>query len=260
MVAFAIAAANTNAISGSIYPAIAKIAYTKSTDDSGWLMVRLEPSGERVAICEYTKTVVVKEDSRVHFLLLEGRYRKRTASLSKENAVRCLVAVPRGTGAKLVAEIKGRKWELSVPRQDVKPLHQLFATLTFDGKSAKVTLDSDVDFYETNPRSPRHQQVSHSKPLPRGTYKILAPEAPKHARNTEFYVHRAGGYPGLKYHTVWFPVEYAGNYNSSFVHVGNLSEGCVTTYELEMWNPLYLYLISNRLDPEGKYVGTITIK
>lgn len=71
---------------------------------------------------------------------------------------------------------------------------------------------------------------------------------------------RPGGYPGLKYHTVWFPVDYAGNYNSSFVHVGNISEGCVTTYQLEMWNPLYRYLISNRSDPEGMYVGTITIE
>lgn len=31
-------------------------------------------------------------------------------------------------------------------------------------------------------------------------------------------------------------------------------------YELEKWNALYAYLISNRLDAEGKYVGTVTIE
>ncbi|MEJ7804691.1 MAG: hypothetical protein WKG03_02055 [Telluria sp.] len=63
-----------------------------------------------------------------------------------------------------------------------------------------------------------------------------------------------------KYDTVWFAIEYAKTFNSNFVHVGNLSEGCVTMYELEKWNALYAYLISNRLDTEGKYVGSITIE
>lgn len=69
-----------------------------------------------------------------------------------------------------------------------------------------------------------------------------------------------GTYPDLKYHTVWFPIEYAATLNSNFVHVGNLSEGCVTMYELPMWNALYSYLIKNRLDKEGLYVGTVTIE
>ena len=79
-------------------------------------------------------------------------------------------------------------------------------------------------------------------------------------KKTFQYVVNPGGYPDLKHHTVWFPIEYDGNENSSFVHVGNVSEGCVTMYELKMWNPLYEYLISNRLDKDGKYVGTITIE
>lgn len=99
-----------------------------------------------------------------------------------------------------------------------------------------------------------------SKPLPKGVYKILAPESAKDARYTSFYRTGAGGDPGLKYDTVWFPIEYAKTHNSNFVHVGNLSEGCVTMYELGKWNALYAYLISNRLDAEGNYVGTITIE
>jgi hypothetical protein len=31
-------------------------------------------------------------------------------------------------------------------------------------------------------------------------------------------------------------------------------------YQLEMWNDLYRDLISNHSDPEGMYVGTITIE
>ena len=64
----------------------------------------------------------------------------------------------------------------------------------------------------------------------------------------------------MKYHTVWFPIEYAPNHNSNFVHVGNVSEGCVTMYDLTQWNALYHYLISNRSDSEGIYVGTVNIK
>lgn len=100
----------------------------------------------------------------------------------------------------------------------------------------------------------------HSKPLPKGVYKILAPQNPKNPGYTLGYVNNPGGNPDLKYHTVWFPIEYAATHNSNFVHVGNLSEGCVTMYDLTMWNDLYIYLISNRLDKDGLYVGTVSIQ
>jgi hypothetical protein len=108
--------------------------------------------------------------------------------------------------------------------------------------------------------SPYRGQERQSKPLPKGTYKILAPQSPKLLGFTDNYRTGSGGYPELKFHTVWFPIEYAPTHNSNFVHVRNLSEGCATMYELPMWNPLYLYLIKNRSDQEGKYVGTVTIK
>lgn len=237
-----------------------KTLFTKAIDESGWLLVKLEPSGQRVALCEFTKVATTKEDSRVHFLILEGRYKGKAASLSKENKARCLVDVKRGSGAKLTAKIIGRKKEISVPKGSNREYNQLFATLSFDGKTARITLDSDVYFRETNPLSPYDGQIRHSEPLPKGTYKIKVPEAAKSEDYTSFYATNPGGFPGLKYHTVWFPVDYAGNHYSSFVHVGNISEGCVTTYQLEMWNALYLYLISNRSDPEGTYVGTVTIE
>lgn len=147
---------------------------------------------------------------------------------------------------------------------DVRPevRNQLLATLTFNGQSANITLDSDVDYRETNPLSPYYDQVRHSKPLPKGTYKILTPEAPKDRSMTAFYAdpQYPGAFPGLKYHTVWFAIEYEPTQNSNFVHVGNISEGCVTVHELAKWNALYAYLIANRVDKDGKYVGTITVQ
>jgi hypothetical protein len=254
-----IAQATTNRRVGSqhLVTVDVKTLYTKSIDESGWLLVKLA-SGEKVGIPEFVKVGVIKTDDRTHFVIFEGLYKGKKASLSVENAKKCLINTKRGNGAKLVAKIIGRKVTVSVIRNNEKR-NQLWATLEFDGKKASVTLDSDVDYWEKNPELVKKPEIRHSKPLPEGTYKILAPSLQMNSANTGFYATHAAGFPGLKYHTAWFPIEYAPTKNSNFVHVGNLSEGCVTIYELFMWNPLYKYLISNRSDKEGKYVGTITI-
>lgn len=233
--------------------------YTKAADDTGWLRVKLEPGGESAYLCEFVKVAISKEDARTQFAITEGQHKGKQASLTKENAANCLVSTKRGTGAKIVAKIKGREWLVSKPRYEDR-LHQLVATLLFDGNSATITLDPDVVYAESNSASPYFNQKRQSKPLPKGTYRIMTPQIPKKPGPTAFYITQPGGYPGLKYHTVWFPIEYVPNHNSNFVHVGNLSEGCVTLYQLEMWNPLYLYRIKNRSDKEGKYVGTVTIE
>ena len=254
-----IAIAPTNPRPGSVHPIDVKIRYTKSPDSTGWLRVKLEPSGESGYLCEFVKVAISDEGDRTHFLILEGTNKGLKASLGKDNAAKCLVAGPRGPGAKIVAKTLGRKWLVSEPRGG-DGHNQLLATLSFDGKKATISLDSDVDYPETNVASPDYKKIKHSKPLPKGTYRILAPQNPKATKFTGIYATAPGGYPDLKYHTVWFPVEYAATLNSNFVHVGNLSEGCVTMYELPMWNALYAYLIKNRLDKEGKYVGTVTIE
>ena len=254
-----LAVANTNDTPGSVRQVKIKTLYTKSPDTSGWLRVRLEPSGESAYLCEYVKVAVSKQDDRTHFVIMEGQHKKKTASLKMENAAKCLIDGKRGGGAKIVAKTIGRQMLISKPRKN-EAKNQLVATLTFNGHTAMITLDSDVKYRETNPLSPDVGKVLQSKPLPLGTYKIMTPEIPKSANMTAFYIDAPGGYPELKDHTVWFPIEYAPTHNSNFVHVGNLSEGCVTMYELKMWNPLYAYLISNRSDSEGKYVGTVTIE
>jgi hypothetical protein len=55
---------------------------------------------------------------------------------------------------------------------------------------------------------------------------------------------------------IWFPIEY-GN-NSRFIHLGNISEGCVTVISLDKWNAVYQAIISHRV-PGTNYVGKIII-
>lgn len=251
-----IARARTNTTPNSVHPAVVATKFTKSPDTSGWLKVQLEPSGKMKFLPEFVKVSVTKEGTRTHFMILEGEHKGEIASLKSENAAKCLVSASRGSGAKLVAKIKGRERLFSKPRNET--LNQLVATLYFNGQTSIITLDSDVKFRD--PALGRFNNLKQSQPLPKGTYKILAPQHAHDPANTEFYVTEPGGNPDLKYHTVWFAIEYAPTGNSNFVHVGNLSEGCVTIYDLTKWNDVYRYLISNRSDKEGKYVGTVTIE
>jgi len=242
-----------------LHPANLKTKYTKSIDKTGWLRIKLEPSGSSAYLCEFVKVSILKEEDRTQFIILEGMHKGKTASLAKDNASKCLVDANRGNGSKIIVKVGVRKMWVSKPRHN-EVNNQLTATLYFNNEKAIITLDSDVFYTETNPQSRNYQHIIHSKPLPEGTYKIMVPEVPKDSHMTSFYATSPSGYPDLKYHTVWFPIENPDTQNSNFVHVGNLSEGCVTVYELKMWNPLYEYLISNRLDSEAKYVGIIKIE
>jgi hypothetical protein len=244
--------ANTNSESDSLVSANFKTKYTKSIDESGWLMVKLSDSTS-VFLPEYLKVTIQKENDRTYFIINEGKYSGASASLKKENAEKCLISIKRGSGATLIVKTGDRKNTFSKIKKVY--LNQLFSKLTFEGKEASVTLDSDLEFDD-----PVDKIRKRSKPLPSGTYKILTPEHPHNSNMTSFYVTSPDGDRNLKYHTVWFALEYKPTKNSNFIHVGNLSEGCVTVYQLSMWNPLYLYLISNRLDATGNYIGTIEIK
>lgn len=176
---------------------------------------------------KYTK----KEGGRTYFLIKEGRYANNIASLSDQNVAKCLINCSRGCGATLTVKKLGRKREISNIRYI--EWNQLFSELSFDGKTARITIDSDVDYIETNPFSPFCNQILHSKLLLDGIYKIMAPVAAKDKRFTVRYRTHQNGYSALSYDTVWFPIEYAPTYNSDFVHVGHLSEGCITCYEIE---------------------------
>uniref|UniRef100_UPI001B8C66D9 hypothetical protein n=1 Tax=Collimonas silvisoli TaxID=2825884 RepID=UPI001B8C66D9 len=76
-----IGTANTNTILRSHQKVTVKTHYTKAIDTTGWLRVKLEPSGESAYLCEYVKVTIMKEDARTHFMILEGPNRGKTASL-----------------------------------------------------------------------------------------------------------------------------------------------------------------------------------
>lgn len=247
----------TNIIFGSSEDAVITTKYTRSIDTSGWLKVKIEPSGEFAFLCEYTKVLIQRiSGGRTYFLINEGIYANKTASVGDTNASRCLITYTRGTGATLNVKTASRKNEISLIRNE--PRNQLFAELTFNGIKARITLDSDVFYRETNRNSPDFGLDKQSKPLPKGTYKIMSPDYAKDAAMTGFYRTNPNGFTDLKYDTAWFPIEYAPIHNSNFVHVGHLSEGCITCYEIQKWNDLYQYLITNRTS-DGKYVGTLII-
>jgi len=49
--------------------------------------------------------------------------------------------------------------------------------------------------------------------------------------------------------------------SSRYIHVGHLSEGCVTVHQLEKWSALYEFLISHRVaNSAGKRIGSLEVR
>jgi hypothetical protein len=71
-------------------------------------------------------------------------------------------------------------------------------------------------------------------------------------------------HPGrVRCNDVWFPIEVEGTTGNSsrYIHIGHLSEGCVTFYELLKWNDIYDYLIDKRMkEGKGKYIGKLIVE
>lgn len=125
------------------------------------------------------------------------------------------------------------------------PLTQQFAELAFDGKTATVTLNRLWDGQYT--------------PISKGTHSILAPDYSHASISTAPY---ADATPGMVGNDVWFPIGLngSGTGSSRYVHVGNLSEGCVKMYQLERWTALYEYLILHRVaGSAGKRIGSLVV-
>jgi len=119
---------------------------------------------------------------------------------------------------------------LGPPQQEYSPVRQenllqQWATETFNGVTAKVTLNSVWD------RS--------FSPIPAGTHSILAPDFSHGNISTIRYAHAVSG--GMLGHDVWFPIGLNGAKvgSSRYIHVGQLSAGCVTQYELTKWTDIY---------------------
>jgi hypothetical protein len=238
--------APSNRQGGSTHPAAVVTKYTKRADENGWLSVKLEPKGTLVALCEYTKVTFTKESGgRTYFRIADGNseFVGQTASLKTENALKYLMDTPptapatvkvkyTGAPAHAVSEFKGK-------------LLQQWAQVSFNGKTAKVTLNS--------------QWGGEFTPIPPGRHRIMAPDRSHGNISTDGY--KAQG--NLHCTDVWFPIELQGTKGNSsrYIHVGHLSDGCVTFYELIKWNDVYDYLICRRVKGEGgKYVGELLVE
>ena len=222
------------------------IKYTRRADNSGWLTVKLNKTGALTALCEYTQIDVLRSaNQRTYFNIMDGYVSPgEEASLTDANAARYLVATgPLGHASLLVVYQGAPAEEVSKFKGKLK---QQWAKLTFDGRTALVTLNSDW--------SGRYS------PIPPGTHTILAPDYSHKVISTSGYV---AATPGMIGNDVWFPIGINGSMQNSsrYIHVGHLSDGCVTVHELEKWTVLYNYLISHRmLGSAGKKVGQLMVK
>ncbi len=225
-----------------------KIKYTRRADNPGWLKIRLAVPmtlGDAF-LCEYTRVELTREaEGRVFFQVADGSspYVGKEASLSKEHAQQYLSDVgPEGAATVQVRYV-------GTPVEEVSPfkgrLTQQWGELTFKGMTVKVTLNSVWDGRFT--------------PIPAGRHNILYPDY-SHANIPTTRYARAT--PGMIGNDIWFPIGLNGSLVGStrYIHVGHVSEGCVTCHELTKWTALYNYLISHRVPGSmGKLVGQLTV-
>lgn len=220
--------------------------FTRRAESSGWLAVRLTKSNVLIALCEYTRVKIVREaGGRTYFIVADGYISVgEEASLSTANAAKYLSDTGPGGAAAITVVYKG------APADEISPvkgkLTQQWATLYFGAQTATVTLNS-VWGGSFTPISP-------------GKHTILAPDYSHHKISTEGYVSRS---PGMVGNDTWFPIGvYGSTTNSSrYIHVGHLSDGCVTVHQLERWSALYEYLISHRVPgSNGKLVGSLLVR
>lgn len=224
---------------------VGKIYYVNQVPVSGWLSVALKSNGDWVPLLEYTKIRITEvANHRVYFQVMDGGQRGNIASLGADNARKHLGSTPPSqTGARVIVRYGAIENMYSIAKGDTYP--QQTGTLTVDGVSAAVTLNTDLgDITIRNGFTP----------IAPGIYRILVPPNPHDKSMTEFY--RTHIEPSLKSDQVWFPIEFGDN--SRFIHLGNISEGCVTVMDLNKWNAVYKALISQRT-PDGRYVGQLTV-
>lgn len=220
------------------------IRYTRS-GDQGWLKVKVDATNDFQDLCEYTKVKILGESNgRVHFKVEDSNKQGLIVSLASENARTYLtMEAPEQRDAILNVTYRNRnpQWPSPIKRSDgrYRTFDQQMASISFPGGSATATLNSSWGGAYT--------------PIPVGTYNIMIPDYPHSQDYTETYRLIE---PELKHDIVWFPIEHEDN--SRYVHVGNISNGCVTVLTLNKWSDIYRYLIRHRT-PGGKYVGKLIV-
>ena len=97
-------------------------------------------------------------------------------------------------------------------------------------------------------------------PIKKGVHAILAPDRSHANIDTGGYAQAA---PGTVGDDTWFPIGIDGSVQPGdrYIHIGHLSHGCVTLYELGKWTALYNYLISRRVaGSRGLRIGRLVVQ
>lgn len=224
-----------------------RIRFTRRADESGWLAILLSRTNGRAALCEYTEVEITGERyGRLFFTVADGNsdYVGQEASLTQEAADKYLANDgPAGPATVVVRYLGAPSGEDSRFKGH---LNQQWADLLFNGRSARATLNSVWDGRYT--------------PIPAGAHMIMAPDTSHGNISTAGYRQAT---PGLRCTDVWFPIQLSGTDGNSgrYIHMGHLSEGCVTVHELTKWNGLYDYLIRSRVPrSHGKFVGNLVVQ
>lgn len=215
------------------------LLYVNAVGQDGWVNGRAD-DGAFIPLCKYTKvSIAERKGGRTYFEVLDGARRGAKLSMSDGNASTYLGPKAPSKGAAKITVKYGRYVEGWYSAARKLSLNQRLATLSVEGRQADVTMNTNwgVGYY----------------PLPAGTYNVGTPDAPHAGDMTNYYRTVA---PALIHDQVWFPIQYGDK--SRYVHVGNISDGCVTVISLEQWPGICEALISHRSE-DGAYVATLVV-
>ena len=217
------------------------LRYVNEIASDGWLQARSEVSHTLIPLAKYTAVRIDDAQAdRTTFTVMDGPQAGKRLSLTTSNAKRYLgTTAPAQSPAKLEVTYGAYvpKWHSVARSQD---LDQQMATLKIDAISVQVTMNTNWggSFY----------------PLPPGEYDVLVPDGPHSADMTHYY---RKTYKDLVYDQVWFPIKYKDN--SRFVHIGNVSDGCVTVLDMNQWAAIHEAIISHR-SLDGSSVARLIVK
>jgi len=220
----------------------ASVQYVNLVGTDGWLQAQDDATMQRIALPKYTKVLVSPPHlGRVKFRVQEGAHLGRTLSLSEANARMYLGSKSSVQQPARMMVTYGRYVERWISEaRGGQPIDQQMATVAINGLTVAVTMNSVWNGLFT--------------PLEPGEYKVLLPDVPHRGNMTRFYRDTE---PRLQFDQVWFPIQHGDN--SRYVHVGNVSDGCVTVLDLARWADVHEALISHR-SPDGRSVATLTVR
>lgn len=228
-----------------------RVIYSRRADESGWLNIILA-DGRASGVCEYTRAILLRQaNGRIYYRIDdEGSPYNGLEANSKESTLGQFWVADPPTIDNYVVRVKYQpsSTEYSDPRNE--SLLQEWGRFTVDGRDIRVTLNSE----------PRRGYTR----LPVGTHKIMRPDY-SHGVSvpTVGYVDYVKTNLNGECHgnDSWFPIEINGLKTKRYVHIGHLSDGCITVYELESWSYIYDYLISKRQgNHRSKYIADLIVE